>query len=301
MVKEFREEAIDGGRDEDTALSLCPLEEGDAYVIIDGRDGVDISSWPSKRVRKDGTGYAWKLPLASKQSLRNIRCAHDNVYWLFQALNKETGAEVIEISGIALAVLDGVWKLIKYGLGGVIRIDALTNYRSYLPVALLPVSSECGWCVQTGIKAIQVATNEVCGKQLTHFLDDAMMTNGLRRLVGLVEIKDIKESKGNAAEKASTQDDGDVEPTSSDVEIEDKSSSDDEPEDEGKDNAQNDAVGWFLFGRCSTKVVKHHLHAYKKYLKDRSKFGKFLCYWSLAAKFPGEKWYKMGNHRALLP
>ena len=77
------------------------------------------------------------------------------------------------MTGIALGIADGIWKLVHNNALGVIRVGVLAPGGQYVRVGLILVSGESGWGVAQCLNAIQTTAEEVLGLKLTHLLADA--------------------------------------------------------------------------------------------------------------------------------
>jgi hypothetical protein len=136
--------------DDPRRLHLLPLRDGGSHIIVDNDDGVDFKQLtgqaaPHKKL-SDGTPYAFCFPLASRDSLSLVRAARELVYHKFVEVTRD-GPQMEEVTGIGLALIDGIWSLVRQNLAGIIRIGVKTKSGVYADVAIALVSGESRWCV----------------------------------------------------------------------------------------------------------------------------------------------------------
>jgi hypothetical protein len=162
--------------DDPSRLKPIPLV-GDTPHILLGNPN-ELNKWKKltgqvkPKLLEDGSPYAFTIPLASEDSLELLKLAHKQVHWELRSIGKD-GPVLDEKTGIALGMVDGVWKLVKSGLAGVVRVGVTTVDNQFVDVAIIIVSGESQWSIYHGLKAIQQMAHEIVGKSFTKFIADS--------------------------------------------------------------------------------------------------------------------------------
>ena len=57
-----------------------------------------------------------------------------------------------EIKGVAMGMLDGVWKLVHAKQAGVVRVGVRAPGGQFVQIAVMLVNGESKWCVKEGVR-----------------------------------------------------------------------------------------------------------------------------------------------------
>ena len=85
---------------------------------------------------------------------------HGHVFWELKTVGDD-GAEMQEVDGIAMGLIDGVWRLVHQNLAGVIRVGVRAPGGQYVRVGLIITSGESKWATFEGLSAIQLLLQEI--------------------------------------------------------------------------------------------------------------------------------------------
>ena len=119
----------------DNRLTLIPLVDGSPHLLIE-RETVSVKKVTGQKHPqrlKDGTPYAFTMPLASLDSLTQFATACDHVFWQLSSVTND-GPQMDEVRDIAMGMLDGVWRLVHQNIAGVLRVGVTA-----------PGGSTCAW------------------------------------------------------------------------------------------------------------------------------------------------------------
>jgi ubiquitin C-terminal hydrolase len=262
----------DDDDEEASRLKMIPLADGVPHILV-GKTKT-LSEWKKltgqtqPRLLEDGHPYAFTFPMASEDSLDLLKHAHEQIHWELRSID-QNGPVLDEKTGIALGLTDGVWKMVKSKLAGVVRAGVTNLSGQFVDIGIIIVSGESTWSLYHGLMAIQRMAGETVGKTFTRWIADS--APGMK--AALRSLKHGYESSLNNG-------------LNDDESVDDPNTDDDDFEPTHRRSSGNKQEV-YDFGRCSVHTTKDDLHKLReKNPLKKGHFAQFRNRFRQLLKFP---------------